>query len=195
MKLKLLQLSILTASLAIAAPVARAQNIVPGPASQGGSLSTNITAQGFLGTAFDYVTQFNPSLTNTFSTNRNFAAWTGMAYQSSINLGADLGLEAKPFPGAHGLQLRSVSTFGAVAGTVADQEVDIGWAIDHVDTEISVFAGGDYDAENHAEHLVIGAEIKKALTDNTFAGGAIEGKFLGTRNSEPVIILFAGFTF
>jgi hypothetical protein len=152
------------------------------------------TPQSFLTSAESYVTGFNTNL-DTFSTNCPLELWTGGAYQSGLNLGAQVGLEAKPFSQWPGLTLGSVSTMAGIGGTFASQEADAGYSIVHYDVEFSAGLGGVYDFQTSGARGAVYAEIKKALTQNTFAGLRLEGLFGGSTSSQPVVSIFAGFTF
>jgi hypothetical protein len=170
------------ALLALAAVSAQAQT------------NTNTSPQSFFGTAFDYVTKFNTNLT-TFGTNSPYELWMGAAYQSGLNIGAQVGLEAKPFSGVPGLTLGSVTTMAGIGGTFAEQEADLGYSIVHYDTEFGVGLGGVYGFQENTFQGAIYAEIKKAMTQNTFAGTRIEGVFGSGKPSQPIVSVFAGFTF
>lgn len=183
MRFKVLTLLTLTVSIALFAEPAEAQTNPPVP-----------TPQSFISTAESYVTSFNTNLT-TFGTNAPLELWTGAAYQSGLNLGAQVGLEYKPLAKWPGLTLGSVTTMAGIGGTFAEEEADIGYSIEHYDVEFSAGIGGVYDFQDSGMRGAVYAEIKKALTQNTFAGARIEGLFGGSKSSQPIVSIFAGFTF
>jgi hypothetical protein len=158
------------------------------------------TPQSFLTTVEGYFTSFNTNLT-TFGTNAPYEAWAGVAYQAGLRLGANLALEAKPFSGAPGFMIGSVSTLADTVGTIAQQEVDVGWSIVHYDVELT--AGGaalytfqdGYDKNGKGMNGGVFVEAKKALTENTFAGIRAEEVFGSGRANQPILTLFGGFTF
>lgn len=158
------------------------------------------TPQGFIQSTVGYFTSFDTN-SQTFSTNSQYEFWTGAAYQSGVNLGAEVAFEAKPFAKAPGLTLGEVSTFAGVIGTISQEEVDVGWSIDHYDVELTLGAAGVYAFQNDTEaakgiHGGIYAEVKKALTANTFAGTRLEGVFGSNSGANQLVVsLFAGFTF
>lgn len=155
------------------------------------------TPQGFLQSVETYFTAFDTN-SQTFSTNANYELWTGAAYQAGINLGAQFGIEARPIKKWPGLMLGSVSTLADTIGTIAQEEVDFGYSIRHYDVELTLGAGAvDTFAGGSAKPGFKGgvfAEVKKALSKNTFAGTRIEGLF-GGKASQPIVAIFAGFTF
>lgn len=156
------------------------------------------STQSFVASVEDYFTAFNTN-SQTFATNSPYEIWTGAAYQSGINLGAQIGIEGKPFSKYPGLELGSVTTLASTVGTLAQEEVDLGWSIVHYDVELTLGAGAIDTFTGQADAGFKGgvfAEVKKALTANTFAGTRIEGIFgSGSKADQPVVSLFAGFTF
>lgn len=173
---------------------------MPVAAQTNAPLSTNATPQSFLSTVEGYFTSFNTNLA-TFSTNAPYESWAGVAYQAGLRLGANLAVEAKPFSGAPGLMLGSVSLLADTVGTIAQQEVDVGWSIVHYDVEVTLGAAGmytfqnGYDAYGKGLNGGIFVEAKKALTANTFAGVRAEEVLCSGRANQPILTLFGGFTF
>lgn len=150
-------------------------------------------------TIWNYFSSFNPSLTNTFSTNNDYEAWIGASYQSATFLGGVIGFEAQPLNSVHGLTLRGVGTLGPEVGTLTDAEFDLGYAFTYVDTRILPFVGCNLanknDGINQPESLglVGGAEVQKAMTQNSFAGLALEAK---QRTKGALVVMFeTGVTF
>lgn len=157
------------------------------------------TTQSFIQSVEAYFSSFDTN-SQTFSTNSPYELWTGAAYQSGINLGAQIGVEARPIAKYPGLMIGSVSTLSSTVGTIAQEELDFGYSIRHYDVELTLGAGAvDTFAGGSASPGFKGsvfAEVKKALTANTFAGMRIEGLFGGgSKANVPMFGVFAGFTF
>jgi hypothetical protein len=166
----------------------------------GQPVSTNSipTTQSFVQTVESYVTQFNTNLL-TFSTNSPFELWTGVGFQQGLSVGALAGFDAKPFHGLPGLYLGDVATFAGVIGTVAADEVDVGYAIVHYDLEVKLFAGAvaqfaDDAGDTKGLRGSVGTQWQKAVSDNAFAGIRGEDIFGGPKN-ELQIALVTGFSF
>jgi hypothetical protein len=162
--------------------------------------ATNIpTQESFVSTVEGYFTSFNPANTN--AVDQKYKMWTGVEWQSGIRLGADLGIEARPFSGkASGLTLGEVSTFADTVGVLAQEEIDLGWSINYIDTEIT--AGGcgvdtfdDGYGTGKGGNGGVFIEFKKALSQNTFSGLRATELFAGHMGNKPLVVIFAGFSF
>jgi hypothetical protein len=168
-------------------------NPAPTPPPSGPS-TTN-----FFQTIESYFTAFNTNLATFAGTNANYQLWTGVGYQSGINLGADIGLEAQPFN--NGLTIGSVSTLSSTVGTIAQQEADIGWSVIHYDVRLTfggamteTFQSGALGDRGLGGGFYV--QVEKALTANTFAGTRLKESFgSGQHASQPYLGFFAGFTF
>ena len=163
------------------------------------SATTAPTQESFFSTVEGYFTSFNPALTN--AVDQKYKMWTGVEWQSGVRLGADLGIEARPFSGkASGLTLGEVTTFADTIGTIAQEEFDLGWSINYVDTEITIYGCGvDTFSDGYGTakggNGGVGVEFKKALSQNTFAGIRATEVFAGHMGNKPLVCLFAGFAF
>jgi hypothetical protein len=174
--------------------------------SAGQTVNTNTpqaSMQSFMTTAEQYVTSFNTNLPTFWAaSSNNYQLWTGISYQSGVNLGITLGVEAQPFSGSlHGLTLGSVSTLASQVGTIAQQEADLGWSIVHYDVRITAGGAFIYTFQNGSlgEKGAGGGfylQLEKALTQNTFAGLRVMEKFgQGQSASKPFLGIFAGAVF
>lgn len=169
---------------------------------------TNIPATpvGFLNTALGYFTSHNPDLTNAF--NGIGEAWTGADYQNEVNISSSVGLEynliRKP---TYNLAIESVTRNAGIAGVIVSEQAGPKFKlIVGGDTEVGIFIEGGYGVSTegdikglHDPFAAIGLDIKKALTQNTFAGLRFEQDFTfqksGLGKSNPVISAIVGFKF
>ena len=157
------------------------------------------TPQAFLTTAVGYVSSFNTNYN--FTTNSQYEVWTGVSYQSGVNLGAVIGAEAKPFKSVPWLMLGEVSTLAPQVGTIATEEIDLGYSAHYIDTEFSFgLCGVDKfhaDGLGYPAGLRGGAlvEIKKDLSANTYAGVRLNETFGKGHGEQPPCTFFAGFKF
>ena len=165
--------------------------------------ATLASQQSFIQSGYDYFTSFNTNLggaSGPFNTNSDYQVWMGAAYQSGVNLGVQLAAEANPFKGAPGLMVGEVSTFAPQVGTIADQELDFGWSIVHIDTRLTAGGAAAYcfGSDTEANKGLKGgffAEVQKALTQNTFSGLRGEGLFGSGKGNQLIVSLEVGATF
>jgi len=140
-----------------------------------GVMSTNPSA-GALTEIYGYFTSFNTNYATTFSPSNNYQVWTGVSYNNSVFLGGLIGAEAQPFSGLRGFTLRTVETLAPQAGTLADAEIDFGYAFTYVDIRILPFFGvqlqNKIGSENQPEQAAFGGglEFEKAMGKNSFCG-------------------------
>ena len=192
---------LIAAALLAACSTVRAQS---GITATGTLTLTNTSppqAQSFFTSVEQYFTSFDTN-SQTFSTNNGFQIWSGVQYQSGVNLGATFAIEAQPFSGAaHGLTLGGVATLSDVIGTVAQNEFDIGWSLRHYDVRITAGAAAVYTYQSNGlgEKGAAGGiylEFEKALSANTFGGVRLKEQFGGGQHAnQPFLYLFAGFVF
>lgn len=163
--------------------------------------STNIlgSTQSFLSGAFNYFTSFNPSNGPCLSSNI-WRAFVGAEYLQSVNEGAVMAIEGRPFSSLKWMTLGEASTFAGVAGTVAQEEVDLGYSANYIDTEFTFgLAGVDVFNSNvgfgTGPRVGVFAEIKKATSINTFLGLKIEDTWGKGKGQQPPVTVFAGFVF
>jgi len=172
----------------------QASTATPAPAP------ASVTPQSFFATVESYVTSFDTN-SQTFGTNSPWEIGAGASYQQGLNLGGTAFIEWKPF-GGKGFVVGDVSTFAGVVGTVAQQEVDLGYAFRHYDLELTFGALGIDTFHPLGNGVPAGLkggvflEAKKALTQNTFLGVKVQDQWgaKGT-GAQPVATLFTGFTF
>lgn len=193
MKLRILTtIAAISCSLACEAQTnAPSTNQVSVPASTlpaAGTLSTNANPFTMI---YGYFTSFNTNLTATFATNNDYQVWMGASYSASVFLGGTLGEEVQPFSGLHGLTFRGVETLAPQVGTLADVEVDVGYAFSYIDTRSLFFVGGDLANKNGSQNqpesgsFSFGAEFEKAIAPNAFSGIYLEGR---TRTKGALLV-------
>lgn len=149
------------------------------------------TPGGFLTSVGQYFTSFNPELTNTFPSARA-EIWAGVDYQSGVDIAASLGIEWRAYKK---LSLVSVTRNAGIAGTIVSQQLDVGLNFDLQDVQLTVGLGGGYEFLEETPFGCAFAEVKKALTPNTFAGARIETDIKSRRPDAPVVSVFWGFRF
>ena len=163
------------------------------------SAQTN-SQQNILQTAKGYLTTFNPTLTSTFDPAKRLDVWTGAEQNQGNTTAADLGIELKVYSFGSAatlpyLSMESVTKNAGIAGTILGTQAGVGLNFVYIDTKLTGYADGGYDFLNARPYVEIGVRIKKALTDNTYAGIGlalpIERDFTG----RPNIVVFSGFTF
>jgi hypothetical protein len=162
---------------------------VAGSVEVPGALSTN----SFLQNALAYFSSFNTNST-TFI-NANYQVFTGVKFQSGINEGALLGVEAQPFTNINWLTFRDVATLADTVGTVSENEFDIGAFFVHYDLRFGAFAGVDTIIQKNRWTPILGLEAQKALTANSFMGVAVERRIDDHDRGALTEFLEAGFTF
>ena len=150
--------------------------------------------QNFLQSTLNYFTSFDTNST-TFGTNGNFQAFTGVKFQSGINEGAVLGIEAQPFKGLSWFTLRDMATMADTVGTVAENEIDIGAFWTHNDVRFGGFVGADTLIQKDRWTPILGIEVQKALTKNAFSGIDLGRRIDDKDRGALALILEAGFTF
>jgi hypothetical protein len=160
--------------------------------------TTNSAPQQFYTMAFQYFTSFDTNLL-TFQTNYHGCAWAGADYQSGVNVASSLGLEYGVYKSA---VVESVTRNAAIAGTILSQQIDLGLSYTLFDTQLTGGAGLDYNFANAGStrqgvNAVLFAEVKKAMTQSTFAGLRLETDipFRKAAAPTPVLSVFVGFKF
>ena len=94
------------------------QTYATNSAGQVVATSPSPETQTFWTTAIGYISSFNTNLPTFWASSSNYyQAWIGAGYQSGLNLGVQLGIEAQPFSAVRGLTLGSVTTLAAQVGT------------------------------------------------------------------------------
>ena len=154
-------------------------------------ITTNIP-QSFYQTAFSYFTTFNTNLT-TFQNDRA-DLWTGPVYKSGLNFADDLGLDIL-FKKGGGFYAEGVMRNAGVAGTIVSMRGGIGYAITKYDTRLSGGINGGYDLDANKGTAEVYADLKKSLTENTFAGLRIgyETYFERSKSRDLSIMASIGF--
>jgi hypothetical protein len=188
-----LALSILSL-LAPAATTAAGQSLV---VPQGGTPATNsnATAQNFFQSAQGYLTSFDTNYT--WVSNRlEFAV--GADYQNQIQWANDLELQYDIHGGNFGLGARMRNA--GIAGVVEGEEAGVEYAmVSHDDTRVEAKLYGGYDEQYDRPLIEPELDLRKKLTENTFAGIYVSEPVLIQKNLHnaltPNIGIETGFTF
>lgn len=159
----------------------------PGLGSDLGNVPPQTT---FFGSVTSYFATFNTNL-NTFA-NAKAQVWAGVDYVDGLNATSSLGIEVDLWKG---VSIESVTRNAGIANTIVSQQIGVGYGVTLYDTKITAYLDGGYDFNRTGPYAAIGARVKKALTDHTFAGVGLETQIFGKRPSSPILSLFAGFTF
>lgn len=155
----------------------------------------------FFQTAESYVTSFNISLTNTFGPAKRIEVWAGVEQNQGNNTAADFGVEADLWTlsqSASSTMLlggESVTKNAGIAGTILAQQGGVNLKYIHWDTQFEGYIDGGYDFFNKRPYGEPGLRIKKALTDNTFAGVSISIPIERGWKGTPNLLFLTGFTF
>lgn len=180
----LLLIAVLSATCALA-PHAQAQVSTNPPASN--------SATSIFNSAEEFFTSFGPySFAGTHG-------WfeSGVALQNNINVGATLELGAPIWhTGTNSaITLASETLNAGIAGTIVQEQIDLGWAIDVHDVQIVLGLGGGYDFQHKQLFPDVYAELQKKLTANTHAFLRVEEPILGKNATAPLVSAGVGFTF
>lgn len=148
---------------------------------------------GFFSSVENYFTSFNTNLT-TFSSEK-LEVWAGADYQQNYNVSSSLGLEYKPFNNI--IKLESVTRNAGIAGTILSQQAGVGVAMSLHDVEFGAYVDGGYQFDKKAPFIALSAEVKKALTENTYAGLRLESDFelKAGKQQIPILSVLWGFKF
>lgn len=171
---------------------------------------TNGTAapeQTFFNSVAQYFSAFDTNST-TFSAD-TFDLWAGADTVNNQNLAASLGLEILPFRSSSSsssfltnLSLESVTRNATVAGTILSEQAGIGYNLTHFDTRLTGYVDAGYRFDTRQGYVTPGLRVKKALTENTYAGVGIElpvyfthGNSQSAGTPSPTLSVFTGFKF
>lgn len=171
-------------------------------------LTLNVSAQSntpvsFIHTVEGYFISHNPDLTNTFGATHKADIWTSLDSiqgdkASAAKLADAVGIAYTVYD--H-LSLENVLRTSGIAGTIVSDQFGVGLNFTVIDTRLTLYGDGGYNIEN--SHLAgtkfkdnlfgeVGIRVKKALTENTYAG---IGLGVQLPNAAQVYQVVAGFTF
>lgn len=179
--------------LLAAAGLCRAQTNTPPP-------------QQFYQTVFGYFSSFNTNLSDTFSTDTVDIS-AGADTVDNANMAASFTVEVLPFRSssnvlASGLSIESVTRNATVAGILVSEQGGIGWSATHIDTRVTGYVDFGRRFDTSQNYFAPGLRVKKALTDNTFAGVGLELPiYLNSNHGQssgapaPTLSIFTGFRF
>ena len=146
----------------------------------------------FFQSAAAFFTSFDTNST-TFSA-EHAEVWASADYQSGLNFAAGFGVQ---YELPRNFVLESFTRNAGIAGTIVSEEVGAGWALRHYDVKLTFGADGGYNWHAGRPQLEVYADLRKALTPNTFAG--IRLSYLTTFNHQspgaPVVGIITGFKF
>lgn len=142
----------------------------------------------FFGTVTSYFSAHNTNLL-TFQ-NEKSAFWVGADYLDHVNVSASLGIERAIYKD---LSAEFIMRNAHVAGTIVSVQAGVGWNTTVHDTKLTFYLDGGHDAVNDRLFGELGARVKKALTDHTFAGVGIGARL--EKKATPTLTIFTGFTF
>lgn len=152
--------------------------------------------------AFGYLTSFNTNLTTFTSTNFHGSIWAGADYQSGVNVASSLAAEV---PVYKALSLDAVVRNADVAGTLLSAQSDVGvnWSVFDTQITAGIGLGDNFSAVGGVPsglYASVFGEVKKAMTQNTFAGVRLESDIpfrsaKGGGGITPVLCVFVGFRF
>ncbi len=161
--------------------------------------------QSFFNSVAQYFSAFDTNST-TFATD-TFDLWAGADTVNNQNLAASLGLEILPFRTstntfASALSLESVTRNATVAGTIVSEQAGFGYNLTHFDTRLTGYVDAGYRFDTRQGYVAPGLRVKKALTENTYAGVGLElpvyfthGAGQSTGAASPTLSIFTGFKF
>lgn len=150
--------------------------------------------QTFFNSVGDYFTSFNTNLL-TFQKNK-FEVWTGVAYQQNVDVANVLGVDFDVKKGG-GFYVEGTMANAGIAGTVLNLAGGGGYSIVKYDTRLSFGVNGGYDFQIKQPIVEIYGDVRKSLTENTFAGLRLsyETSFSGASPHAPLVLGLVGFTF
>jgi hypothetical protein len=175
-----------------------AQSLSSTNAATGGteSFSTAPNPQTFFGTVGDYVTSSNPNL----PIRGQAEIALGLAYQSGVNIASDFSARYKITVSTNsGVLLESVTRNAGINGVIVSEQAGLGYyyiPVTTPDIELSAGLLGGYRFDTRSAAFTAYLDVRKSLTQNTFAGlrMAFEQDGSGSPNA-PVLTAYTGFSF
>ena len=163
------------------------------------NLLTNTPSGGWFASAGSYLSSSNPNL----PVHGQFELGLGMAYQSGVNIGADLNIRWKPtfadLSTNYGVGFESVTRNAGIAGTVVSEMVGpfIYYQPTSLpDAEVSAGIDGGYSLLDRGAACTGYIQVLKMATPNTYLAAriAIE-EDAGLVSPAPVLTAYTGVTF
>ncbi len=147
---------------------------------------------------FNSVAQYFTSSNTNYDLHSTAEITLGAAYQAGVNFGSDFGVRYKFDLGTNtGVCLESVTHNAGVAGIIVSEQAGAGVYYIRHDLELSagVDAGYRFDVRHPA--LTLYADVRKSLTENTYAGLRLgyESDFSSASPGAPVVTIETGFKF
>ena len=182
--------------------------LVTGGLPTAATAQTNTPAtpeQTFFNSVAQYFSAFDTNST-TFATDM-VNVWAGADTVNNQNLAASLGLEILPFRTStnavvSALSLESVTRNATVAGTIMSEQAGLGYNVTHFDTRLTGYVDAGYRFDTRQGYVAPGLRVKKALTENTYAGVGLELPVYFSRGTgqsagapSPTLSIFTGFKF
>lgn len=157
-----------------------------------GNAQTN-PQQTFFKSFVEYFTQFDTNST-TFKTDR-VDVYTGVVQDSAVT--ADSLIVDLNFSKGGGFYGEGEVRNATIAGVIVEANVGGGYSIVHYDAKFSLGVNGGYDFRQGDPVIIFYADIKKALTENTFAGLRLgyESNFREAVPKAPTLWITGGFKF
>ena len=156
---------------------------------------TNQTPQSFFTTVESYFTAFNTNLF-TFSTNHHADLYLGMDTIENTKIAASFNIDADVYKG---FSAHAVVRNDTILGHVFSAQGGLAYSIINLDTKVSLGVDIGHRFDDNRTYAAPRIEVKKALTDNTFAGVGMELPiyFSGGGQSvvNPSFSVFTGFKF
>ena len=184
--------TLLLTTLALASASASHAQPITNTLGQTGTIPT--TMPGF----FNSVAQYFTSINTNYDFHSTAEITLGAAYQSGINFGSDLGLRYKYDLGTNmGVCFESVTRNAGVNGIIVSEQAGVGvYYIQH-DLELSAGLDAGYRFDANQPALTFYADVRKLLTENTYAGLRLgyETDFSSASPGAPVITIETGFKF
>lgn len=150
--------------------------------------------QSFFDTVSKYFTSFNTNLT-TFTSKSHAEISMGLDTVNNDTLTASFLVEA---PVWKSFSLEANVRNRTVFGDITTAGGGVGYSIVKWDTKLTGFVDGGYDWTTKRSFVEPGIRIKKALTENTYAGVGISIPFgfnTGSKVITPSYSVFSGFRF
>jgi hypothetical protein len=158
-------------------------------------LSTNEPST-FIATVGNYFSSSNPNLP--IAGHAEIAL--GMAYQSGVNIASDFDARYKIAISTNsGVILESVTRNAGIDGIIVSEQAGVGfYYIPEGTPDIELSAGllGGYRFDNSTAAFTAYVDIRKSLTQNTFAGLRLAYEYDGQdAPNAPVLTAYTGFHF
>lgn len=163
-------------------------------------IPTSNPTGSFFDTVTSYFTSFNTNL-STFQLDKA-SVWAGADFKENVNVSFSLGIEYNLWKS---ISVESVTRNFGVAGAITSEQLGFGLNFTLHDVRMTGYIDYGYnftsssDVTDHGSFIGVGARIKKALTDHTFAALQLEADYYFSRKTSgqvvPMLTVSTGFTF